>query len=157
MDGRQPPFDPYPAGVACLEALTGAAVDDVSTVLAHLRQAEPRLADQLESMMRVTLAPTMIRASEKENVIPSRCTVRVDCRVPPGMGEQHVRRRVEELLGAESEGGYSLEFSEEVVGNSSPPESDLADHLREFVGRADPGARAITAGFDGFYGQSLVP
>jgi acetylornithine deacetylase/succinyl-diaminopimelate desuccinylase-like protein len=150
LDGRQPPFDPYPAGVACLEALTGAAVDDVSTVLAHLRKAEPRLADQLESMMRVTLAPTMIRASEKENVIPSRCTVRVDCRVPPEMGQQHVRRRVEELLGRESEGGYTLEFSEEVVGNSSPPESDLVDHLREFVGRVDPGAQLLPLVLTGF-------
>jgi acetylornithine deacetylase/succinyl-diaminopimelate desuccinylase-like protein len=150
LDGRQPPFDPYPAGVACLEALTGAAVEDVSTVLAHLREAEPRLADQLESMMRVTLAPTMIRASEKENVIPSRCTVRVDCRVPPGMGEQHVRRRVEELLGREGEGGYSLEFSEEVVGNSSPAESDLVDHLREFVSRADPGAQLLPLVLTGF-------
>ena len=92
LDGRQPPFDPYPAGVACLEALTGVAVEDVSAALAHVREVEPRLADQFESMMRVTLAPTMIRASEKENVIPSRCTVRVDCRVPPGMGEEHVRR-----------------------------------------------------------------
>ena len=115
-----------------------------------LREAEPRLADQFESMMRVTLAPTMIRASEKENVIPSRCTVRVDCRVPPGMGEEHVRRRVEELLGPEGEGGYSLEFSEEVVGNSSPPESDLAGHLRAFVGRTDPGAELLPLVLTGF-------
>ena len=121
-----------------------------------MREVEPRLADQFESMMRVTVAPTMIRASEKENVIPSRCTVRVDCRVPPGMGEQHVRRRVEELLGPEGEGGYTLEFSEDVVGNSSPPESDLAEHLREFVRPRGSRRGAFTAGFDGFYGQPLV-
>jgi acetylornithine deacetylase/succinyl-diaminopimelate desuccinylase-like protein len=150
LDGRQPPFDPYPAGVACLEALTGVAVEDVSATLAHLREAEPRLADQFESMMRVTLAPTMIRASEKENVIPSRCTVRVDCRVPPGMGGQHVRRRVEELLGSEGEGGYSLEFSEEVVGNSSSTETDLVGHLREYVRSADPGAQLLPLVLTGF-------
>jgi acetylornithine deacetylase/succinyl-diaminopimelate desuccinylase-like protein len=150
LDGRQPPFDPYPAGVACLEALIGGPVEDVGAALAWLRDEEPRLADQFESMMRVTLAPTMIRASDKENVIPSRCTVRVDCRVPPEMGGAHVRRRVAELLGPEGKGGYSLEFSEEVVGNSSSPESELGTHLREFVRRADPGAELLPLVLTGF-------
>ena len=150
LDGRQPPFDAYPAGIACLEALTGAPVDDVAAALAQVRAAEPRLADQFESMMRVTLAPTMIRASEKENVIPSRCTVRVDCRVPPGSGEEHVRRRVTELLGSEREGGYALEFSERVVGNSSAPDTELTGFLREYVGRADPGARLLPLVLTGF-------
>ena len=150
LDGRQPPFDPYPAGVACLEALTGAGVEDVSTALAEVRAGEPRLADQFESMMRVTLAPTMIRASEKENVIPSRCTVRVDCRVPPGMGEEHVRRRVTELLGPEADGGYTLEFSEEVVGNSSPAESELTGFLREYIRRTDAEAELLPLVLTGF-------
>ena len=150
LDGRQPPFDPYPAGVACLEALTGAGVEDVSTALAQVRAGEPRLADQFDSMMRVTLAPTMIRASEKENVIPSRCTVRVDCRVPPGMGEEHVRRRVTELLGPEAEGGYTLEFSEEVVGNSSPAESELTGFLRAYIRRADAEAELLPLVLTGF-------
>lgn len=150
LDGRQPPFDPYPAGVASLEVLTGEQVADVSSALARVRAVEPRLADQFESMMRVTIAPTMIRASEKENVIPSRCTVRVDCRVPPGMGEEHVRGRVEELLGSEAAGGYTLEFSDEVVGNSSPAESDLAGFLRDFVGNSDPGAQLLPLVLTGF-------
>ena len=150
LNGRQPPFDPYPAGVASLEALTGTEVADVSAALAQVRTGEPRLADQFDSMMRVTLAPTMIRASEKENVIPSRCTVRVDCRVPPGMGEEHVRRRVTELLGSEDEGGYTLEFSEEVVGNSSPADSELTGFLREYIGRADAGAELLPLVLTGF-------
>jgi acetylornithine deacetylase/succinyl-diaminopimelate desuccinylase-like protein len=150
LDGRQPPFDAYPAGVASLEALTGERVEDVSSALARVRAVEPRLADQFESMMRVTLAPTMIRASEKENVIPSRCTVRVDCRVPPGMGEEHVRGRVADLLGAEAGGGYTLKFSEEVVGNSSPAESDLTGFLRDFVVADDPGARLLPLVLTGF-------
>ncbi len=150
LDGRQPPFDSYPVGVACLEALTGAAVEDVSAALANMREVEPRLADQFESMMRVTIAPTMIRASEKENVIPSRCTVRVDCRVPPGMAQEHVRRRVEDLLGPADDGDYTLEFSEDVIGNSSPPESELVEHLREYVSRADPGAALLPLVLTGF-------
>jgi len=150
LDGRQPPFDPYPAGVASLQALTGGQVEDVASALARVRAVEPRLGDQFESMMRVTLAPTMIRASEKENVIPSRCTVRVDCRVPPGIGESHVRHRVEELLGSEAEAGYTLEFSEEVIGNSSPAESSLAGFFQDFIAKTDAGAQLLPLVLTGF-------
>ena len=40
-----------------------------------------------EPMLGVTFAPTRISASEKINVIPSRAVLKVDCRVPPGLGE----------------------------------------------------------------------
>jgi acetylornithine deacetylase/succinyl-diaminopimelate desuccinylase-like protein len=150
LDGRQPDPDRYPAGVASLEALLGGPPHDVGAALAQVRDAEPRLADLLEPMMGVTLAPTMIRASQKENVIPSRCTVRVDCRVPPGMGEDHVRGRVAELLGDRAERGYDLEFSEQVVGNTSPPDSQLAQLLRDFVSRTEPGAGVLPIVLPGF-------
>ena len=150
LDGRQPGPDRYAAGVASLEALLGSPAEDVSAALGQIRAAEPRLAELLDPMMGVTIAPTMIRASEKENVIPSRCTVRVDCRVPPGMGEDHVRRRVTELFGEESAGGYRIEFSEQVIGNSSSPDSPLATYIREFVGRTEPGAGMLPIVLPGF-------
>jgi acetylornithine deacetylase/succinyl-diaminopimelate desuccinylase-like protein len=150
LDGRQPAFDSYPDGVSCLAAVRGSSVENVGAALAQIREAEPRLADQLEPMMRVTLAPTMIRASAKENVIPSRCTVWVDCRVPPGMGAEHVRRRVAELLGPEAEGGYTIDFGEQVVGNSSPLDSELTGFLRDFVRRVDEDAELLPLVLPGF-------
>jgi len=150
LDGRQPAPDRYEAGLYCLETLLQAAPADVGAALAEVRSVEPRLADLLEPMMGVTLAPTMIRASQKENVIPSRCTVRVDCRVPPGMGEDHVLRRVAELLGDTMSGGYTIEFSEQVVGNSSPPDSELATRLREFVAGIEPSAGVLPIVLPGF-------
>ena len=150
LDGRQPAPDRYEAGLYCLETLLRAAPADVGAALAEVRSVEPRLADLLEPMMGVTLAPTMIRASQKENVIPSRCTVRVDCRVPPGMGEDHVLRRVAELLGDTMSGGYTIEFSEQVVGNSSPPDSELATRLREFVAGIEPSAGVLPIVLPGF-------
>ena len=41
----------------------------------------------------------------------------MDCRVPPGMGEDVALRRAREVLG---EDGYELEFTEAIVGNRSP-------------------------------------
>jgi acetylornithine deacetylase/succinyl-diaminopimelate desuccinylase-like protein len=91
-------------------------------------------------MLGVTLAPTRIFASEKINVIPSRTTLAVDCRTPPGMDEDEVRARIQAVLGTN---GYALEFTEKVVGNSSPPQSPLMDALRGWVAREDPGARVV--------------
>jgi acetylornithine deacetylase/succinyl-diaminopimelate desuccinylase-like protein len=150
LDGRQPPYDDYPAGKAPLEALVGKVDGDLEGALERVRAVEPRLAAQLDPTLHVTIAPTMIRASAKENVIPSRCTVQVDCRVPPGLGADHVRRRVEELIGSEREGGYRLEFSDDIVGNSSPLEGRLAEALAEFAERTDPGAELLPIVLPGF-------
>jgi acetylornithine deacetylase/succinyl-diaminopimelate desuccinylase-like protein len=132
LDGRQPGFDRYPEGEAALRTLLGREEGDPARALDAVRAQDARLADLLEPMLGVTVSPTMIRASEKENVIPSRCSVLVDCRVPPGLGADHVRRRVGELIGDEEEGGYTLRFVEEVVGNSSPLESPLTDAVSAF-------------------------
>ena len=57
-----------------------------------MRAVDPRLADVFEPMLGITFSPTRIRASEKINVIPSEAELKVDCRVPPGLGEEEVRR-----------------------------------------------------------------
>jgi acetylornithine deacetylase/succinyl-diaminopimelate desuccinylase-like protein len=150
LDGRQPPFDSYPEARLCLQTLVGDEDGEIDAVLERVRAVEPRLADQLEPILGVTLAPTMIRASRKENVIPSRCTVQVDCRVPPGMGADHVRRRVDALIGSESDGGYQLEFTDQIVGNSSPLDGELARTIDGFVERVDPGASLLPLVLPGF-------
>jgi acetylornithine deacetylase/succinyl-diaminopimelate desuccinylase-like protein len=150
LDGRQPAFDRYPEAEAALSTLLGHASEDPAGALAEIHRAESRLADLLEPILGVTLAPTMIRASEKENVIPSRCSVTVDCRVPPGLGADHVRRRVEELIGEPEEAGYSLRFIEQVVGNSSPLESPLTDAIRAFVAERHPDVELVPLVLPGF-------
>jgi acetylornithine deacetylase/succinyl-diaminopimelate desuccinylase-like protein len=113
----------------------------------RLRERDPALAVVVEPMLGVTLAPTMARASEKINVIPSVAEVEVDCRVPPGLGAEEARRRIDEVLGGE---GYAIQFTEEVVGNSSPPESPLADAIARWLEGQDPGATTIPTILPGF-------
>ena len=72
----------------------------LEAAVAELRALSPTLVAYLaEPMLRVTMAPTTARASEKDNVIPSHAEALVDCRVPPGIGPDEVRARVVELLG----------------------------------------------------------
>jgi acetylornithine deacetylase/succinyl-diaminopimelate desuccinylase-like protein len=140
MADRQPPYDITETPRALLAELGLPLDGDPAPVLAALRERDPVFAVLVEPMLGVTLAPTRIFASEKISVIPSRTTLAVDCRTPPGMDEDEVRARIQAVLGTN---GYELEFTEKVVGNSSPPQSPLMDALRGWIARADPGARVV--------------
>lgn len=108
---------------------------------------DPRVAAMVEPLLGVTFAPTMAHASDKINVTPSRAVLRVDCRVPPGEGEQAVRDALEAMVGGN---GYQIEFDEQVIGNSSPAESPLMDRVTEFLAAEDPGAGVVPMGLPGF-------
>jgi acetylornithine deacetylase/succinyl-diaminopimelate desuccinylase-like protein len=140
MGDRQPPYDVTETPRALLADLGLPLDGDPGPVLAALHERDPVIALMVEPMLGVTLAPTRIFASEKINVIPSRATLAVDCRTPPGMDEDEVRARIQAVLGTD---GYELEFTEKVVGNASPPESPLMDALRGWIAREDPGARVV--------------
>ena len=107
-----------------------------------MREVEPRLAVMVEPTLRVTAVPTMISASEKINVIPARADLLVDARVPPGMEGEATMRRIRELLGEDAD-GLEIEFTEQVVGNGSPPESPLMDAIAAWLGEHDPGAETV--------------
>jgi acetylornithine deacetylase/succinyl-diaminopimelate desuccinylase-like protein len=121
--------------------------DALAEAVRRVEEVDPRVAILLEPLLSVTLTPTMVHASEKINVIPSRAELAVDCRVPPGLGENDARAAIAEVLG---EDGYSIEFRETVVGNRSPIETDLMENIRAFVSEEDPGAEAAAVALPGF-------
>jgi acetylornithine deacetylase/succinyl-diaminopimelate desuccinylase-like protein len=139
LGAGRPGFDLTEATRALLHAL-GEDPDDPAGALERVRTVEPRLAPLLDAAMSVTFAPTLVSAGEKINVIPARAQVRVDCRVPPEMGEDVALRRAREVLG---EDGYELEFTEAVMGNRSPVASPLMDAIAGWVAEHDPGAEAV--------------
>jgi acetylornithine deacetylase/succinyl-diaminopimelate desuccinylase-like protein len=137
---RQPAYDVTDPPRALLAGL-GVPIDgDPGAAIEAVRERDPILAALVEPMLGITLAPTRIFASEKINVIPSRARLAVDCRTPPGMEEEQVRRRIGEVLGGD---GYTIEFTEKVVGNGSPIDTPLMDALREWVAREEPDARVV--------------
>jgi acetylornithine deacetylase/succinyl-diaminopimelate desuccinylase-like protein len=148
---EQPPPEPSEAGEILLEAIFGESFvgeEGVRAGLERLRAEQPQLADFLvEPMLGVTLAPTIAQGGKKANVIPSEAEALIDCRVPPGYGEDEALRRLKDLIG---EGDYEVEFSEAVVGNSSPVESRLAEAIREWLADADEGAELAPIVMPGF-------
>ena len=147
MGERQPSLELSPEPAALLAALGLDANGDLDATVRSVAERDPRVAVMLEPMLGVTLTPTRIRASEKINVVPAHAELQVDCRVPPGLGEDHARARVEEVIGAD---GYRLRFSETVTGNRSSLDTPLMDELRDFVAREDPDATLAPMVLPGF-------
>jgi acetylornithine deacetylase/succinyl-diaminopimelate desuccinylase-like protein len=136
-------------GPAALLRGIGEDPADPGAAMARLGAIEPRLRTLIEPMFGVTLTPTMASASGKINVIPSRAQVRVDCRVPPGLGEDAARRRIAHVLG-EQTNGLSIEFTEEIEGNQSSLDSELMSAIERWVQANDPGAAAVPVILPGF-------
>ena len=143
---RQPAYELTAEPSAMLSAI-GEDPADPAAAVARLRADDELLATMFEPMLGVTFTPTRIKASEKINVIPSRAELKVDCRVPPGLGEAEVRAGIAEVLGDD---GFRVEFTERVAGNRSPIESELMDAIRSWIGERDAGATVVPVILPGF-------
>ena len=144
-DGR-PSYELSPEPEGLIRAM-GLDPGDLDAAVRAVEAEDPRIAVLLEPMLGVTLTPTMVSASQKINVIPARAELRIDCRVPPGYGEEHALKRIHELLG---DNGYDLKFGPTVVGNRSPIDTPLMETVKAFIEREDPGARVAPVMLPGF-------
>jgi acetylornithine deacetylase/succinyl-diaminopimelate desuccinylase-like protein len=145
-------YDPTPAALALIEAL-GEDPGDLGAAIANLRARHSALPVIVEPMLAVTLTPTMAGASEKINVIPARAWLKVDTRVPPGLGAEVALTRLHELLGATAS-GLEIEFTEQVPGYASPHRSELMDAIERWLAANDPGARAVPVLLPGYSDSS---
>ncbi|MHB8243045.1 MAG: M20/M25/M40 family metallo-hydrolase [Solirubrobacteraceae bacterium] len=149
LGARQPSYLPTEEPLAFLRGI-GEDPDDLAGSIARLHGADPRLATMFEPMFGVTFTPTRIKASEKINVIPNRAELKVDCRVPPGLGEEEVRRGIAEVLGEEAGAPWRIDFTERVQGNRSPVRSELMQTISSWVAEQDPGAEVVPVVLPGF-------
>ena len=146
MRDRQPSLELSPEPESLLTAL-GIDPSDPEAAVREAAQTDPRVAVLVEPLLGVTMTPTMAHASDKINVIPAQASVKVDCRVPPGLGQEHALGKIKEVLG---EDGWSISFDEQVVGNRSPIETPLMDAIRNWVGQVDPDAAVAATSLPGF-------
>ena len=157
----QPPLESTPEGVVFLGALddsdlSGAAPEELGAALARLGARSPDLAAFLaEPMLRVTMTPTRVSASDKANIIPDRAEVLVDCRVPPGLDRDHVSELVDGLLADPDLPEHEVEFTERDVGNRSEASGPLAEAIESWIERTDPGARVVPIAMPAFSDSNL--
>jgi acetylornithine deacetylase/succinyl-diaminopimelate desuccinylase-like protein len=144
---RQPSYRLTAEPRAFLEAIGVLEGDDAVAALERIEAVEPRLVPLVEPWLGVSLAPTRIFASEKINVIPSHARLAVDCRVPPGLGEDAAREAIEEIVGP---GAYRVEWTERVMGNRSPIDSPMTEFIRAWIAGQDPQAICVPTVLPGF-------
>jgi acetylornithine deacetylase/succinyl-diaminopimelate desuccinylase-like protein len=131
---------------AFLQAVCG-EVPDAAGALPAARSVHPLAGDIVEPLLGTTLAPTMIGASQKRNVIPNRCEITVDCRILPGHTQEEVEAKVaDHLQGAE----YDFEWIEAQGGTRSAVETPLWDVVESFVAEIEPEAHTVPLLLSGF-------
>jgi acetylornithine deacetylase/succinyl-diaminopimelate desuccinylase-like protein len=141
---------PEPAHTPETEALfeaVGVTVPRAADAAEVAEGIHPLARALVEPLLSVTLAPTMIEASSKRNVIPAVCEVVVDCRLQPGRQPEDVEPAIRELLGEED---YELTWIERWGGTRSPAVGPLWEAVRGFVSSIEPAAGVIALGAAGF-------
>jgi len=104
---------------------------------------------QQAAMLRTTFAVTMLKGSEKRNVIPPEATADIDCRMLRGDDPDEIVSWVRAVI-ADERVEVSLINAPPKIPNSSPPDTELYKALGEALRRRAPGvvvAPDILVGF----------
>ena len=117
-------------------------------VLARLAEVDQLAVETIEPLLSFTLAPTMISASERRNVIPGTVELTVDRRLLPGQRPEDVDEIVRSVLG--NGGGYELETIERYGGTRSPLDTPLWHVIADWVETSEPGAKLAPLCCSGF-------
>jgi acetylornithine deacetylase/succinyl-diaminopimelate desuccinylase-like protein len=133
-----------------VEGFLRAALDEVPApgdALGRAREVDALAAEMIEPLLALTVSPTMIKASEKRNVIPGTCEVTVDCRLLPGQAQAEAEGAIRGTLG---NGHYDFEWLSYQGGTRSPLDTRLWDAVADFVSEVEPGARVAPICVPGF-------
>jgi acetylornithine deacetylase/succinyl-diaminopimelate desuccinylase-like protein len=137
-----------PETEALMRALTGGELPPVEEAVERAREIHPLFASVLEPLLSLTMAPTMIGASRKRNVIPAVCELTVDRRLQPGQTVEEAEAVLRSLI---PEGlDYEYELTEAQGGTRSPLDTPLWAAVEAFVQELEPAARTVPLCVPGF-------
>jgi acetylornithine deacetylase/succinyl-diaminopimelate desuccinylase-like protein len=131
---------------ALMRTLTGRDVG-AGEALEVARGIDPLAAELIEPLLSLTIAPTIISASQKRNVIPAVCELVCDCRLLPGQTQAEAEDLIRGVLG---DVDYELEWLEGQGGTRSPMETPLWDAVAAFVAEEEPGSEVVPVCLAGF-------
>ena len=100
------------------------------------------LARQAHACTHTTMAPTVLRAGSKTNVIPDRVELELDIRTLPGWETGEVRAMLDDVLGDLAD-RVEIEFLAEEPATLSPTDTPLWDALQRTTERFYPGGRIL--------------
>ena len=118
---------------------TGRGYDDLARSLGDGAFRRAFLAKRHQAaMLRTTFAVTMLKGSEKRNVIPPEAVADIDCRMLRGDDPEEIVRWVRGVI-ADDRVEVSLINPPPKIPNASPPDTELYKALGEALRRRAPG------------------
>ncbi len=94
---------------------------------------------QYNAMVRNTLTPTMLKAGQKVNVIPSKAAAAFDCRVLPGTSSKDFFTQLQKVIGDDDIDIAPLPEFESNPLPPSPTDNELYQAIERVAQRKDPG------------------
>ena len=98
---------------------------------------------QYNAMVRNTLTPTILKAGQKINVIPSMATAAFDCRILPGTSGKEFFAQLQKVMGDEEIVIASLPEFESNALPPSPLDNELYQAIERVAQQKDPGCMVI--------------
>jgi len=104
------------------------------------------LAQAFKAMLHNTTNPTVIRAGEKTNVIPSMAEIEVDCRLLPGHSSDDLVKEIRKVIGD----GPEIEIMHATNPTEASPDDPIMGLMEEAIKRHDPQAVVVPNLVTGF-------
>ena len=128
---------------------------NLDVVAAKVAALHPVFAMEIDALLGITIAPTLLTGSSARNVLPGRASVGLDCRILPGDTTEDLEREVREAL--RDDISYLFQFDEGITGGTeSPLGTPLHDAIRATVEAHDPGAILVPGLSTGFTDAAFV-
>jgi len=121
-----------------MSADSGAGYNDLTRSLRHPEFRARFMSNrQYAAMVRTTFAVTMLRGSEKSNVIPPEATAQLDCRMLAGDDPEEIAAWVRDVIADEH---VEVKIAREPkIPNLSPPDTELYKAMADALQRRAPG------------------
>ena len=125
------------------------ADQDLDVVAAQVGALHPAFAAEMEALLGITIAPTLLTGSSARNVLPGRASVGLDCRIMPGDTEADLDHELAEALGGDIP--FERVFDQHINGGTeSPLGTPLHEAIAASLEAADPGAMLVPTLSTGF-------
>ena len=144
-----------PAIRGMVEALGVDPDQDLDVVVAQVGALHPMFATEMDALLGITIAPTLLTGSNARNVLPGRASVGLDCRILPGDTEADLDRELAEALG--NDVPYEHVYDQRINGGTeSPLGTPLHAAIAAALEAADPGAVLVPQLSTGFTDAAYV-
>jgi len=153
------PVHVVPAVEEMVEAIASEVDEETGALLRDLLDPERTdevldalgsAGEMLDALLHNTVAPTVVRGGDKENVIPGEVTLTVDCRLLPGQTDEDIERELRGVIPDDVEFAFEAPRFEPVPSGT---DSGLFDLLADTLEGADPEGTVVpfvlTGGTDG--------